>query len=200
VLKQVMVGDAGRHASLNPYPGFSISFQIDFESAAIARQKVALRIRNGTFKDEVARARTFGFLEQVERMKRMGLARGGSLHNAIVVTGDKVMNDGGLRYDDEFVRHKVLDSIGDLYLAGAPIVGHFHGQCSGHELNHRALAALFADDNAWCATFLDRDTGAPADHVVTPEGLVAMLRLLVGSTHRAGAARGIRRFRHMAGW
>lgn len=174
VLKDITVGDRERHTALSPYPGISISFAIDFDSPAIARQETAMCLLNGTFKDDIARARTFGFVEDVRRLKEMGLARGGSLENAVVVNGDRVLNEGGLRYEDEFVRHKVLDSIGDLYLAGAPILGHFHGQCSGHRLNHRMLEALFADDDAWCQTLLERDSWAPADDTLAARGRAAM--------------------------
>ena len=175
VLKEISVGDDEHRVTLSPYPGFSISFQIDFDSPVIAHQEVAFSFVNGEFKDEIARARTFGFLEEVEQLKKMGLVRGGSLDNAVVVNGEEVLNDGGLRFDDEFVRHKVLDGIGDMYLAGGPIIGHFHGLRSGHRLNHRALTALFADDDAWCYTTVDRHTGAPAaDAIYTAETLAAL--------------------------
>ena len=102
------------------------------------------------FKNEVSRARTFGFLHEVEALRAAGLAKGGSLDNAVVVSGDKVINEDGLRYEDEFVRHKVLDAVGDLYLAGGGLLGHFHGVCSGHAANNQLLRALFADKDAWC--------------------------------------------------
>jgi UDP-3-O-[3-hydroxymyristoyl] N-acetylglucosamine deacetylase len=104
---------------------------------------------NGTFKKELARARTFGFLHEFEQLWAAGLARGGSLKNAVVISGDKVLNREGLRYDDEFVRHKALDALGDLYLAGSPIIGRFRGLCSGHHLNNLLLHALFAEKSAW---------------------------------------------------
>ena len=118
--------------------------------AAVARQESYIKLGNGAFKGELARARTFGFLHEVDQLRKLGLARGGSLDNAIVINGDKVLNEGGLRFSDEFVRHKILDSIGDLYLAGAPILGHFHGCRSGHALNNQLLRAMFADKTAWC--------------------------------------------------
>ena len=170
VLKQVRVGEADRHAVLTPHPGVRVSFAIEFDSPAVARQETSLNLFNGTFKQDIARARTFGFLEDVKRLKAMGLARGGSLDNAVVVNGDEILNEGGLRYEDEFVRHKVLDCIGDLYLAGAPIVGHFHGHCSGHKLNHRMLEALFTDDTAWCYTLLEPESWLPADHTTPVQG------------------------------
>jgi len=160
VLKKVTVGEPGRYASLTPSHVIGYSFEIDFASPAIARQEGYVKLGKGAFKAELARARTFGFLHEVDQMRKMGLARGGSLDNAIVINGDKVLNEGGLRFTDEFVRHKILDSIGDLYLAGAPILGHFHGCRSGHALNNQLLRALFADEKAW------RYTDAEAANVV----------------------------------
>ncbi|MFQ5954598.1 MAG: UDP-3-O-acyl-N-acetylglucosamine deacetylase [Kiloniellales bacterium] len=174
VLKQVKVGDLKRQAVLTPHPGVRVSFAIEFDSPAVARQETALSLSNGTFKQDIARARTFGFLEEVKRLKDMGLVRGGSLDNAVVVNGDEVLNEGGLRYEDEFVRHKVLDCIGDLYLAGAPIVGHFHGHCSGHKLNHRVLEALLTDDTAWCHTLLEPESLMPADYTPLAQDRAAL--------------------------
>jgi UDP-3-O-[3-hydroxymyristoyl] N-acetylglucosamine deacetylase len=149
ILKDISVGDNGSHASLAPANEFSVNFEIDFASAAITHQAASFKLVNGTFKKELARARTFGFLHEVEQMRAAGLARGGSLENAVVIGDDKVLNEEGLRYDDEFVRHKALDAVGDLYLAGAPILGAFHGVRSGHGLNSQLLAALFSDADAW---------------------------------------------------
>ncbi|HEV2161804.1 MAG TPA: UDP-3-O-acyl-N-acetylglucosamine deacetylase [Stellaceae bacterium] len=150
VLKPVSVGTPGKSAVLAPRDQFAVSFAIDFASSAIRRQELTLSPCPATFKHELSAARTFGFLDEVERMREAGLARGGSLDNAVVVAGDRVLNEEGLRYVDEFVRHKMLDAIGDLYLAGAPLLGHFHGTRSGHALNRQLLAALFADRTAWC--------------------------------------------------
>ncbi|CAO3354368.1 UDP-3-O-acyl-N-acetylglucosamine deacetylase [Azospirillum melinis] len=149
ILKPVAIGDGVKSASFTPDDATSYSFEIDFDSAAISRQARALEIDPDSFKDEISRARTFGFLHEVEGLRKMGLARGGSLDNAVVISGDTVMNAEGLRFKDEFVRHKILDAVGDLYLAGAPIVGHFHGVRSGHALNNHLLRALFADRSAW---------------------------------------------------
>ncbi len=154
VLKPVRVADDHCAAALEPDVGFSVSFEIDFSSQQVRRQDIALSIDADTFKADLARARTFGFLEDVERLRAAGLARGGSLDNAVVVSDGKVLNTGGLRYADEFVRHKVLDAVGDLYLAGGPIVGHFRGRRSGHAMNRRLLEALFADRTAWVRTTL----------------------------------------------
>ena len=151
ITKRVTVKDGDRVASLTPSPGFSVRFEIDFSSQAIARQDLFINLGRGNFKSDISRARTFGFEHEVTQLRQMGLARGGSLDNAVVIdaTGTKVLNDDGLRYTDEFVRHKVLDAVGDLYLSGGPIMGHFHGVRSGHALTNRLLRTVFADSSAW---------------------------------------------------
>ncbi|MGE0253267.1 MAG: UDP-3-O-acyl-N-acetylglucosamine deacetylase [Alphaproteobacteria bacterium] len=149
VLRPVRVAKDGAEATLVPGAGFSAGCEIEFASQAIGRQRLTVSLVNGTFKNDIARARTFGFAHEVDRLRAAGLARGGSLDNAVVVAGDRVLNDDGLRWTDEFVRHKILDSIGDLYLAGAPIVGRFHGYRSGHALNHLLVRTLLADRGAW---------------------------------------------------
>lgn len=161
VLKRVAVSDNGREASLSPGDGFSVGFEIDFNSSAIGKQDKSVRLVNGTFKGEISRARTFGFAEEVDQLRKMGLARGGSLDNAVVVQGDEILNEEGLRYDDEFVRHKILDCVGDLYLAGAPISGHFQGYRSGHAMNHAIVRALFADPTAWRLVDADESFAEP---------------------------------------
>lgn len=157
IQKAVTVRDGERLASLFPAEGFSIVCEIDFTSPAVSRQRISVDLVNGTFKKELASARTFGFLHEVEELQAAGLARGGSLDNAVVVSGDKVLNEGGLRYADEFVRHKALDAIGDLYLAGAPIVGRFLGVRSGHCINNLLLRTVFADPAAWQEDWLVGD-------------------------------------------
>jgi UDP-3-O-[3-hydroxymyristoyl] N-acetylglucosamine deacetylase len=161
ILSPITVEDNEKSLSLIPADGFSISFEIDFNKSSLARQHLAIVPVNGTFKSDIAKARTFGFAEDVDRMRNAGLALGGSLDNAIVISGNQVLNQGGLRYEDEFVRHKILDCVGDLYLAGAPIIGHVRGTRSGHALNHKLLRALFEQDDAWCYTSL-------AEHGVHP--------------------------------
>jgi len=156
VLKPVEVDEAGASAALYPDHGFSMSFEIDYANPLIRRQDLDLTVDGESFKAELSRARTFGLLDDVDRLRAAGLARGGSLDNAVVVSGTRVLNDGGLRYADEFVRHKLLDAFGDLYLAGGPIIGHFRGVRSGHAHDRRLLAALFADADAWCWTTLSR--------------------------------------------
>ena len=149
VHKPISVDKKNGRVSLSPGTGFSIEFAIDFPNPMIARQEYYFAHVDGAFKTDLARARTFGFEHEVVEMRTAGLLRGGSLDNAIVVSGEKVLNEGGLRYGDEFVRHKVLDCFGDLYLAGAPLLGHVQGVRSGHKLNHLLLRALFADADAW---------------------------------------------------
>ena len=129
--------------------GFTVGFEIDFGDTLIGHQEWFTEMTESAFKRDVGRARTFGFMQDIDKLRAMGLARGGSLDNAIVVNGKEIMNEEGLRYGNEFVRHKVLDSIGDLYLAGGPIVGHFQGDRAGHALTLRLLNALFADAEAW---------------------------------------------------
>lgn len=158
VLKPVEVTCQGASAALVPDHGFSMSFEIEFDNPVIRSQDMMLAVDPDSFKTELSAARSFCLLHEIERMRAAGLARGGSLDNAVVVSGDRVLNDGGLRFADEFVRHKLLDAFGDLYLAGGPIIGHFRGSRSGHALSRKLLAALFADPDAWCATTL-ADTG-----------------------------------------
>lgn len=178
VLKAVAVEQGRATARLVPGPCLSLNFEIDFANTTVARQQIALGLVNGTFRKELAHARTFGFLDEVEKLWAAGLARGGSLDNAVVIAGDRVLNREGLRYDDEFVRHKALDAVGDLYLAGGPIVGTFSGVCSGHAINNRLLRALFADPVAWCFDTLTVDEleAATAAHhgAWTPESVVAL--------------------------
>lgn len=150
VLRPIEVTEGDRSAKLTPASGSSFSFMIDFPSAAINRQEGSIQLINGAYRHDLARARTFGFANEVEQLRAVGLARGGSLDNAIVVRDDRVLNAGGLRFADEFVRHKMLDAIGDLYLAGAPIIGHYHGCKAGHALNNALLHALLSNDSAWC--------------------------------------------------
>jgi UDP-3-O-[3-hydroxymyristoyl] N-acetylglucosamine deacetylase len=173
ILKTVEVHDTGRYASLAPARSFWIDFEIDFDSEVVSRQCWSGGIDRQQFKSDLARARTFGFLQEVDQLRRHGLARGGSLDNAVVIDGNGVINEGGLRFDDEFVRHKVLDSIGDLYLAGAPIMGRFTGHKTGHAMNLRLLRALFADDSAWCWVDLARPDMAPGASVPPARAVAA---------------------------
>lgn len=145
VLQTVSVSDGETSATLEPASGFAIDFAIDFASPAVASQELTIGLGDGVFKNELARARTFGFMHEVEALWAAGLAKGGSLDNAVVVSGDKIMNEDGLRFDDEFVRHKILDAVGDLYLAGKPLLAHYSGVRCGHALNNQLLRELFSD-------------------------------------------------------
>lgn len=155
ILKPVIAHIGNAVAKLLPAAEFSIKLAIDFDNPTIGAQTFNNGVTSEVFKSEISRARTFGFLEDVEALRKAGLALGGSLENAIVVSGDRILNDGGLRYRDEFVRHKVLDCIGDLYLAGGPIIGCFTGHRAGHSVNNRLLQAVFADRDAWTHTTVE---------------------------------------------
>jgi UDP-3-O-[3-hydroxymyristoyl] N-acetylglucosamine deacetylase len=162
VLHPVEIVDGDRRAALRPAHESRVDFEIDFdggpqgadnkgtskESRGV-HQRRAFRGGERAFKEEIGRARTFGFAHEVDAMRARGFARGGSLDNAVVVDGNKVLNADGLRYEDEFVRHTILDCIGDLYLAGAPMIAHVAGLRSGHAVTHMLLRALFADKSAW---------------------------------------------------
>lgn len=151
VTKPVEVRDGDKWARLDPYDGFSLEFSIVFSHPAVAQSGTRAKVDFGTqsYVREVARARTFGFMQDVESMRDQGLAQGGSLENAIVMDEYRVLNSEGLRYSDEFVKHKILDAIGDLYLAGHPLLAAFSAHKSGHALNNRLLRALLADRTAW---------------------------------------------------
>jgi len=162
VRKEVRVGDSERWASLRPGPAFSLAFEIDFPNPVVARQSHAVTLAGGVFKSDLARARTFGFRRDIDQLRALGLARGGSLDNAIVVDDDGILNREGLRYDDEFVRHKLLDSVGDLYLAGGPIIGRFEAYRSGHALTLRLVRELMENAAAWEAATLPANVMTPA--------------------------------------
>ena len=147
IKKEILVSNSKGSAQLVPNKEFSIDFEIDFPSSLISKQSCQLQLINGNYKTDIASARTFGFEKDVEELRSNGLALGGSLENAVVVGYDRILNKEGLRYKDEFVRHKILDSIGDLYLAGCPIEGYFYGKKSGHNLNFKLLEKLFSDNS-----------------------------------------------------
>ena len=155
ILKPITVTALGKSATLapiltdDPDDGFSIDCSIEFDHRVIKNQSMIFDLTPEGFRSDVAGARTFGFAERVEELWARGLALGGSLKNAVVVSHDKVLNEEGLRFEDEFVRHKVLDCIGDLFLAGGPIIGRFKGSCAGHAMHNKLLRALFADPTAW---------------------------------------------------
>jgi len=149
VLAPVRVEDGDRWAALIPAERFEMAFRIEFQDPAIGTQSHEMALVNGDFVRELCDCRTFGQLHEVERMRALGLARGGSLENAIVVDRGRVLNPDGLRRDDEFVRHKMLDAVGDLALAGAPIIGRYLGHKAGHRLTNRLAHALHATPEAW---------------------------------------------------
>jgi UDP-3-O-[3-hydroxymyristoyl] N-acetylglucosamine deacetylase len=139
-----------KRVSFAPSKGdLRIDFEIDFRAAAIGRQVCSISITPETFKNEISRARTFGLLSEVTALRESGLARGGSLENAIVVDGDRILNEDGLRHANEFVRHKVLDAVGDLYLCGHPIIGHFSGVRSSHADTAKLMRQILSDASAW---------------------------------------------------
>jgi len=149
IKRPVTVNEDDRQATLLPSNDFKISYTIDFKHPLISNQYYLIQICNGNFEREICSARTFGFLKDYEMLKAKGFARGGSLANAVVIDENRVINDGGLRFTDEFVRHKILDSIGDLWLLGAQVIGHFIGYKSGHTLNHKLIHKLLAEKDWW---------------------------------------------------
>jgi len=149
VTRPVAVYLGGRFAELTPADRFEMDFRIEFEDPAIGVQRHAVALTNGAFIAELSDCRTFGHLHEVERLRAAGLARGGSLLNAIVVDNGRVLNPEGLRRSDEFVRHKMLDAVGDLALAGAPIIARYTGDKAGHEITNLLLRELFSQPDAW---------------------------------------------------
>ncbi|QDC70980.1 UDP-3-O-acyl-N-acetylglucosamine deacetylase [Candidatus Methylopumilus universalis] len=158
LIKDVIeVKDKDKWARFEPYDGFKIDFTIDFPHPVFdtSTNKVALDFYDESYITEISRARTFGFMQEVEYLRSNGLARGGSLDNAIVLDEYKIINTDGLRYNDEFVRHKILDAVGDLYMLGYSIIGNFKAYKSGHELNNKLLLALLSNKKCWSLTTLD---------------------------------------------
>lgn len=153
----IEVKDKDKWARFEPYDGFKVDFTIDFPHPVFdaSTNKVALDFYDESYITEISRARTFGFMQEVEYLRSNGLARGGSLDNAIVLDEYKIINKDGLRYNDEFVRHKILDAVGDLYMLGYSIIGNFKAYKSGHELNNKLLIALLANKKCWRLTTLD---------------------------------------------
>ena len=151
IKRSVEVRDGGKWTRFDPYDGFKVSFRIDFEHPVFKRSKqhVEVDFSSTSFVKEVSRARTFGFMRDIEMLRESRLALGGSLENAVVMDDYRILNEDGLRYEDEFVKHKILDAVGDLYLLGHSLIGAFSGHKSGHELNNLLLRTLMADQNAW---------------------------------------------------
>ncbi len=149
VLKPVRVEDGDCWGEIAPHSGFHLDIEIDFDTAIIGRQRLALEMSPSVFRTEISRARTFGFMRDVERLWKAGLALGASLDNTVAIGDDRILNREGLRYAQEFVRHKFLDAVGDLALAGHPILGAYRSVRGGHRLNAHVLQALLADATAW---------------------------------------------------
>jgi UDP-3-O-[3-hydroxymyristoyl] N-acetylglucosamine deacetylase len=164
VTAPIEVRDGEKYARLDPYFGFRLSFSIDFQHPAIDQtgQKVEVDFAQTSFLDEIARARTFGFMRDVDHLRAKGLAQGGSLRNAIVMDDRRILNKGGLRQPNEFAMHKALDAIGDLYLLGRPLLAHYSAYKSGHGLNNQLLRALSNQTHAWRERVFDRLSDAPA--------------------------------------
>ncbi len=163
IKRSVVVEDGDKWARFDPFEGFKVSFTIDFNHPAIRsrNQQVVLDFSTTSFVKEVSRARTFGFMSELEYLQEQNLALGGSPDNAIVLDDYRVLNEEGLRYDDEFVKHKILDAIGDLYLMGHSLIGAYSAYKSGHALNNRLLQALLAEQGAWELVTYDELEEAP---------------------------------------
>ena len=166
VKKSVEVRDGDKWARFDPYDGFKVNFEIEFNHPIfkLHSQKASMDFSTTTYLKEVSRARTFGFMRDLESMRAHNLALGGNLDNAIVLDETRMLNEDGLRYEDEFVKHKILDAIGDLYLLGHSLIGEFAGFKSGHGLNNRLLRTLLADPSAWEEVTFERPEQAPISY------------------------------------
>ncbi len=170
IKKAVEVKHDDKIARFEPFEGFKVSFDIDFDHPVFTRDKQTATIdfSSTSFVKEVSRARTFGFMNDIEHLRSKNLALGGSMDNAIVLDEYRVLNDDGLRYADEFVKHKILDAIGDLFLLGNSLIGAFYGYKSGHALNNQLLRALVADESAWEVVTYDDENTAPISYMMNP--------------------------------
>ena len=166
ITKAVTVTDGDKSASFQPYDGFKVSFTIDFDHPLFSEenQVASLDFSTTSFVKEVSRARTFGFMRDIEYLRSQNLALGGSVSNAIVVDDYRVLNEDGLRYDDEFVKHKILDAVGDLYLLGHSLIGEYVGVKSGHGLNNQLLRALIKQPECWEFVSFDDEKAAPISY------------------------------------
>ncbi|HKQ30391.1 MAG TPA: UDP-3-O-acyl-N-acetylglucosamine deacetylase [Burkholderiales bacterium] len=169
IKRKVEVREGEKWARFEPFEGFKVSFQIDFNHPTFrnTRQQAIVDFSTTSFVKEISRARTFGFMAEVEALRAAGLARGGGLDNAVVLDDYRILNDDGLRYEDEFVKHKVLDAIGDLYLLGRSLIGAFSAHKSGHALNNRLLQKLVAEQDAWELMTYQENEEAPIAFVRT---------------------------------
>jgi UDP-3-O-[3-hydroxymyristoyl] N-acetylglucosamine deacetylase len=162
IKKPVTIEENGKAAAIYPEAAFKISYTIEYDTPLIGRQEYSLEVSQTSFEQEISKARTFGFYHEYQLLQNYGLARGGSLDNAVVIDGQRVLNESGLRYPDEFVRHKILDCIGDFSLLGMPVLGHIIASKSGHLFNHKLLTKLFASRDCW-ETGLLSDPGPRAE-------------------------------------
>ena len=168
IKRPITVEDGDKVASFLPFDGFKVSFTIDFDHPVFRERTAHAEVDFSTtsFVKEVSRARTFGFMHEIEYLRSKGLARGGSVDNAIVVDEYRILNQDGLRYDDEFVKHKVLDAIGDLYLLGHSLIGEFRAHKSGHALNNASLRALIAQTDAWEMVTFEDEAESPISYAL----------------------------------
>ncbi|HEX7129750.1 MAG TPA: UDP-3-O-acyl-N-acetylglucosamine deacetylase [Rhodanobacteraceae bacterium] len=166
IKQPIKVEEGDKWARFEPFDGFKVGFSIEFQHPIFSRRASSAEIDFSTtsFVKEVSRARTFGFMRDIEMLRERNLALGGSMDNAIVLDDYRVLNEDGLRYEDEFVKHKILDAIGDLYLLGHSLIGSFYGHKSGHELNNKLLRALLADEAAWEEVSFDDPELAPISY------------------------------------
>ncbi len=173
IKKSIKVEDGDKWVKFEPFDGFKVGFEIDFDHPLFTAEKQVCEVNFSTtsFVKEVSRARTFGFQKDIEYLRQNNLALGGSQENAIVLDDYRVLNEDGLRYDNEFVKHKILDSIGDLYLLGHSLIGAFSGYKSGHELNNRLLLALLEDQAAWEEVTFEDDSKAPISYAQPVEAV-----------------------------
>jgi UDP-3-O-[3-hydroxymyristoyl] N-acetylglucosamine deacetylase len=167
VKREVTLKDGDKIATFLPYDGFKVAFSIEFDHPVFrdVRPKTELDFSTTTFVTAISRARTFGFMHEIEYLRSKGLARGGSMDNAIVVDQYKILNEDGLRFEDEFVKHKVLDAIGDLYVLGSSLLCEYHAHKSGHSLNNRALRLLLEQTDAWEIVTFDEQSGSPISYL-----------------------------------
>lgn len=163
IKKKIQVSDGDKMVYVEPYEGFKVTMNIDFDHPIIrsSHQSAVLDFSSNSYVKEVSRARTFGFLSECEYLRKMNLGLGGSLDNTIVLDDYRILNEDGLRYEDEFVKHKILDAIGDLYLLGHSMIGAFTGHKSGHKLNHQLRLALLSNKEAWEITTFEESAKAP---------------------------------------
>ena len=166
IKKPVTVTDGEKTASFLPFDGFKVTFSIDFDHPVFRERKLdaSIDFSSTSFVKEISRARTFGFMHEIETLREQGLAKGGSVDNAIVVDKYRILNDDGLRYEDEFVKHKVLDAIGDLYLLGTSLIGEFKAYKSGHGLNNASLRQLIKQTDAWEMVTFEGEEPAPISY------------------------------------